>query len=135
MILILEVCVTLFLIPNSLSIGLIDQPRLFSNLTEWNQNLFKRVSDCIRDTSTRTSTETLLQLKMKGWAGPCCNRILSSLNQVGFPAPVSFNNLRFILDQEICWKKIAYRIYGIRTQTQACGIQSAIVADCAFVTP
>ena len=122
------------LIHLSSPIDLKDQPRLFSTLAEWNQNLFMRVADCIRDTMT-SETDSVVQLNMKAWASLCCNQILSTLNQNDVSTTADFNTLSVLVNQEYCWRRIAFRIYGIRTQTQACGIQSSEVPDCVYVTP
>ena len=120
------------------AINLVDQPKLFSTISEWNQNLFKRVADCIRDTlPIKTDTDT--QMQIKNWAAPFCNNILRILNENWANTNNISGNylwgLRVIINQEFNWTSVAKRLYGSNGQLTSCGLVMSVVPDCAFVTP
>lgn len=132
------VLLAILFVKKSASINLVDQPKLFANLTEWNQNLFKRVADCIRDTAI-TGTETYNLLLLKSYAQPLCNNILRLLNENWTDSngitTNDANSLRVLINQEYSWTNLAIRIYGSNANRQACGINTAVVPDCIYVTP
>lgn len=132
------VVLAILFVKRSGSINLVDQPRLFTSLTQWNQNLFKRVADCIRDTAI-TGTETNNLLLVKNYAIPLCNNILRILNENWVDSngitTNGANSLRVLINQEYTWTNLATRIYGSNANRQACGIDTAVVPDCVYVTP
>jgi hypothetical protein len=121
------------------AIELVDQPRLFSTLSEWNQNLFRRVADCIRDTLPMAS-DTPAQVMMKNWAAPLCNDILRVLNENWTNTNdvilgTSSWGLRVIINQEFYWNGVASRLYGSNKKFTSCGLATSALPDCAYVTP
>ena len=107
-----------------------DQPRLFATQNEWNTNLFKRVSDCIRDTNIE-STDNVYQQRLKYWAIPQCNEILRILNNNWDNA---INGVVVLNQQEYFWQRVSGILYGVRANTQMCGLAASVV-NCAYVTP
>lgn len=131
---------SIILHPSS-SISIADQPRAFSSLTEWNQNLFKRVADCIRDTRTVSPTDNVSQRIIRRWAEPLCNQILRILNE-NWGNNVISNNLldpngadTILINQEYHWRQVAITLYGSNIRSQACGVLSLVVYECVYVVP
>lgn len=92
-------------------------------------SLFKRVSDCIRDTAVQP-TDNYGQVRIKYWAQPQCNQILRVLNQNWN----SLNGLAVLTQQESLWQGVASNLYGVRANSQMCGVANYLV-NCWYVTP
>lgn len=123
----------LYEVPSIKAIDLVDQPRQFGSVSQWTENLFRRVGDCIRDTASEDPAESTFQRGIKLWAVNRCNQILRILNNNW--QNNSIQGVNILRVQEVCWSRVATRLYGIRLMSQACGVGNYISRDCVYVTP
>lgn len=67
------------------------------------------------------------------WAADRCNAILRILNYSWQNNSIRGGNI--LRSQELCWSRVATRLYGARLNSQACGVGNFILASCVYVTP